>query len=132
MKPDKILQDDDLELFFKAARQDVSEPSDALMAAILADAQAQQPRAASLSPARPKENWFRSLLAVVGGWPAAASLTTATVAGVWLGFTQPVQLETLSGGLVLAGDYATTDTTYALEDLGPGYLSATLFTEDEG
>ena len=130
-KPDKILHDNDLELFFEAARQDAPEPSDALLAAILADAQAQQPRATSLSPECPKENWFRGLLSIVGGWPAAASLATATVAGVWLGFTQPVQLETLSGGLVLAGDYATTDTTYALDDLAPSYLSATLFTEDE-
>ncbi|SPF75976.1 hypothetical protein ALP8811_00971 [Aliiroseovarius pelagivivens] len=127
------IQENELDLFFDAARQDAVEPSDTLMAAILADAQAHLPVVDPLpTPKAHKNSWISSVFATIGGWPAAASLATATVAGVWIGFTQPVQLETLSGGLVLAGDYATTDTSYALEDLAPGYLGTTLFAEDEG
>lgn len=127
------MQDNELDLFFDAARRDVTVPSDTLMAAIMADAKAQMPVVEPLPTSKThKMGLFASIWTAIGGLPAAASLATATVAGVWIGFTQPVQLETLSGGLVLAGDYVTTDTTYALEDLAPGYLGTTLFAEDEG
>lgn len=127
------MQETDLDLFFDAARRDVAEPSDTLMAAIMADAQAHMPVVDPVQvPKARKLGWLSSIMATIGGWPAAASLATATIAGVWIGFTQPVQLETLSGGLVLAGDYVVTDTSYALEDLAPGYLGTTLFAEDEG
>lgn len=127
------MQDNELDLFFEAARQERAEPSDSLMAAIMADAQAQMPAADPLpAPKAQKAGWLSSIFRGLGGLPAAASLATATVAGVWIGFTQPVQLETLSGGLVLSGDYVVSDTAYALEDLAPGYLGTTLFAEDEG
>lgn len=127
------MHENELDLFFDAARQDIAEPSDSLMAAIMADAQAHMPAVDPLpAPKAQKGGWLSSIFASIGGFPAAASLATATVAGVWIGFTQPVQLEALSGGLVLAGDYVTSDTSYALEDLAPGYLGTTLFAEDEG
>lgn len=126
------MQDDELDLFFQAARQEHVEPSDSLMAAIMGDAETHMPEVDPLpAPKAQRGGWLSSIFRGLGGLPAAASLATATVAGVWIGFTQPVQLETLSGGLVLSGDYVAPDTSYALEDLAPGYLGTTLFAEDE-
>ncbi|SMR71450.1 hypothetical protein SAMN04488030_0967 [Aliiroseovarius halocynthiae] len=132
-KPDKTqLDDDDLELFFEAARRDAPKPSEAFLSAIMADAQTQLPNVQTKPATLQKQGWLGSILSAIGGWPAAAGLATATVAGVWIGFTQPVQLETLSGGLVLAGDYVISDASYVLEDLTPGYLGTSIFAEDEG
>lgn len=39
------------------------------------------------------------LTAAFGGGAALAGIGTAAVAGVWLGFAQPVPLTALSGGL---------------------------------
>ncbi|MCK0142472.1 hypothetical protein [Aliiroseovarius sp. F20344] len=129
------LLDSELELFFNAARKADVEPSADVFNAIIADAEAQLSAVETLpvvGQGSQEGGWLQSIFSAIGGWPAAASLASATVAGVWIGFTQPVQLETLSGGLVLSGDYTAADTSYALEDLAPGYLGTTLFAEDEG
>lgn len=129
------LRDNELELFFQAARNQEVAPSADVFNAIIADAEAQLSAVENLPAVgrgSQESGWLRSIFSAIGGWPAAASLVTATVAGLWIGFTQPVQLETLSGGLMLTGDYVLADTSYALEDLAPGYLGTTLFAEDEG
>lgn len=136
-KTDKsqVMTEEALEAFFSAAREDTPDPSEALMAAILADADSHQPGLADIvQPAvKPtRRGPMQALLSAIGGWPAAAGMATATVAGLWIGFAQPVQLELLSGGLVLSGSYVDGQAEYALEDMTPSYLSAGLFAEDEG
>lgn len=84
---DKTTENDDLALFFEAAKGAPPPPPDALMTRVLADAMVTQPRA------RPgfSELW-REFARTVGGWPAMAGLATATVAGVWLGVAPPAVL----------------------------------------
>lgn len=132
-KMDKDPVDDlELETFFQAGRAATIAPSDRLMAAILQDAQAHQPSSPVLTPAsRPKSFW-QELLSQIGGWPALAGMATATVAGLWIGFAAPDELEMLSGGLVLAGDYTTAEILYAPEDLSPSYFSEDLMLAEEG
>ncbi|MDE9449327.1 hypothetical protein J3R80_02455 [Aliiroseovarius sp. Z3] len=144
-KTDKnMLDDHELEAFFNAARNDTATPSDALMAAILDDAATEQAgRDASPSSLKDKSlvqgkdrrqrrGFWADLRASMGGWPALAGMATATIAGVWIGFVSPAQLEAMSGGLVLSGDYSTSAQTYVLEDFAPSYLGTDVFMEDEG
>lgn len=128
-------RDDDLglEAFFEAGRQDAPVPSDALMAAILSDAQAHQPSPQAIPAARPqRRSFWQELKAQIGGWPALAGMATATLAAVWVGFAAPGQLEVLSGGIVLAGDYTTAEILYSPEDLSPSYFSNELLGAEEG
>jgi hypothetical protein len=86
------------DLFATAAGQRMA-PSDALMARVLADAMAEQPRAVQVQPSRPRAAspglWAR-LAAVFGGGGALAGIGTAAVAGVVIGFAQPAGLGTLT------------------------------------
>ncbi|WP_224825847.1 hypothetical protein [Cognatishimia sp. MH4019] len=85
-------QNDPLEGFFEAARDDAPQPSDILQARILADADAAL--AANAPPVR-RRNRLRDVLQGLGGWPAMAGLVTATMAGVWIGISPPEMVETL-------------------------------------
>lgn len=125
------LDDAGLEAFFDAGRKASPVPSEALMTAILQDAAAQMPGPAATVPTRRRSFW-QDLVAQIGGWPALAGMATATVAGVWIGFAAPVQLETLSGGVILAGDYSTTETIYTPEDLAPSFFGSGFLTDEEG
>ncbi|MCK0138411.1 hypothetical protein [Aliiroseovarius sp. F47248L] len=144
-KTDKNMLDDrELEALFDAARFDSASPSDRLMAAILDDAAAEQVgRDGSqhtstnipleqIHGRRRARGFWADLRASMGGWPALAGMATATVAGVWIGFSSPTQLEAMSGGLVLSGNYSATEQSYVLEDLTPSYLGTDVFMEDEG
>lgn len=126
-----LLDDAGLEAFFDAGRQAAPMPSEALMTAILHDAAAHMPSPAAPLSA-PCHPFWQELISQIGGWPALAGLATVTVAGVWIGFAAPVQLETLSGGVVLAGDYITSETIYAPEDLAPSYFGTGFLTDEEG
>jgi hypothetical protein len=125
-----MLSDAALEDIFAAARAHAPEPSGAMMARILADAEhvqatragAFRPRAAAL-PGR----WDR-IVEVLGGWTALAGFVTATLAGVWLGFASPDRLNTLSGGLLLPDSAA----VYALEDILPADDGLAAFYEEGG
>jgi hypothetical protein len=83
----------DLEAWFEAARGEGPEPSDALMARVLADAEALQPRSAP--PPRSDGAWAE-VWRLLGGWPAAAGLAAAGVAGLWIGAAPP---EVLAPGI---------------------------------
>ena len=90
--------DAELDTFFAQARSSTPEPSPDLMARILADALEAQP-APPLPPvpARPAYNGGMSeLWDALGGWPAAASLVTATVAGIWIGISPPDAVSTVT------------------------------------
>lgn len=73
-----------LEAAFAALRADAPRPSAALMARVLADAEAAAPRHAPPAARRAALIW-RAL----GGLPAAAGLAAATLAGVWIGADPP-------------------------------------------
>lgn len=123
------LSDTALEEIFAAGRAATPAPSEALMARILTDAEGEIARHAVASDAEPtRRGLFAGVIAALGGWPAVAGMVTATIAGVWIGFASPEQLNTLAGGVLLpAGDAAL---SYELEDMLPadGGLSA-LFEE---
>jgi len=84
-----------LEAHFAAARQ--ATPPEALLARVLADAEAARPVAGGARsglggrPAAPA-GVFSRLRAAVGGWPALAGLAAATLAGLWIGVAAPSAL----------------------------------------
>ena len=106
-----------LDELFSRARAAAPEPDPALLARIVADAQAvDQLRRAPVRPeqvrpaARPERTgWFVSVLAALGGWPAMGSLTVAAVAGLWIGVAPPDSLAAVTGafGGVIWGDTVT-------------------------
>ncbi len=119
----EALDEAELEGLFTAARGTAPAPSDALMARILADADAALPgpgHASATVPLRAGGGWLSRVLDGIGGWPAAAGLAAATVAGLAIGIATPETLSLLSGGVLSA-------TTDGMEDLLPSY--AALLTE---
>lgn len=83
---DRRRLDEELELWFAAARADAPVPSDALLARVLADAEALRPhRPAERQPTGGWAEVWRTL----GGWPTAAGLAAAGVAGLWIGTAPP-------------------------------------------
>ena len=83
-----------LDDLFAQARSVAPEPSDALLARVLADA-------VPPAPARQQEPslWSR-LLDAVGGWPAVSGLAAATVAGIWIGIAPPTSVQDLTSSLM--------------------------------
>lgn len=68
------------------------------MTRVLADAAVEQPRA-TVRPV-PAPGFWRSLLAALGGGGALAALSTAMLAGVWLGFAQPGAMDRVTEALL--------------------------------
>jgi len=91
MSEDKHL-DHTLEALFDVAKTQELQPSDALMARILADAEAEQPPHLALltTKTRTGRGLFKQLWGAIGGWPAVAGLATATMAGLWIGMNPSV------------------------------------------
>ena len=108
---------DDLELddLFSAAKSQAVTPSGDLLARIMLDAETQAATHAPIAPAPERQGFIASLLGVIGGWPAAAGLATATVAGVVIGISPPDVLETWSAS------YLADANIFELEDLLPAY-----------
>jgi len=75
-----------------------AEVPDALMAAVLRDAEALQPAAVTQAPASP--GLWQMLLETIGGWPTMGGLATAGVAGLWLGVAPPATLEGVTADLI--------------------------------
>ncbi|MDJ0824645.1 MAG: dihydroorotate dehydrogenase [Rhodobacter sp.] len=109
-RPD--LTDTELDGLFQAARDTAPMPSADLIARVIADAEAElEP---GVEPAAPRPGILAAVLATIGGWPAAAGLATAAVAGLMIGIATPDTLQDLSGGYFAAAGYQ-------LEDLLPSY-----------
>ena len=108
---------DDFELdsMFEAARATAPTPDGDLMARIMADAEAQIAAQARPLAKAPSPGFLAGLLALVGGWPAAAGLATATVVGLTVGLSTPDTLDDLTGGYLAAA------TGYDLDVLMPSY-----------
>jgi hypothetical protein len=104
-----------LEPFFEAARQAPPEASEALLARVMADADAvaRTREAAALARPAARPGRLRGLLESLGGWPALAGLTAASAAGLALGVAMPDTVTGLfqSGGAV---------EVFELSDLSPG------------
>ena len=83
------INDAELETFFEAARAAPPAVPDALMAAVLADAEAVQ--------AAPKNSGWGAWLANLGGLPGLGGLVTATCVGFWLGVAPPEVMPDLAG-----------------------------------
>lgn len=83
---------DELEEFFAAARQTAQPVSDGLMARVLQDAADMRPKPAPL-PRRAgfaEPGLWRRVCAAFGGAGILAGMATAALAGIYLGFAQPV------------------------------------------
>lgn len=118
MTDDKEMTDAELDRLFAEASDAGAVPSADLLARVMADADAvADARDAPQTPPAPvRRGWLESLLGVIGGWPAMAGLATATVAGVWIGYSPP---EAVSG---FAEDYLSGSVlTYDLGDYLPSY-----------
>ncbi|HHI69588.1 MAG TPA: dihydroorotate dehydrogenase [Rhodobacteraceae bacterium] len=86
---------DDLELYFAAERNSAVQPSNDLLRRVMADAEAALPDF-ERSADKAKSGVFSVLWRAIGGWPVVAGLAAATVAGVWIGFSQPAGIERVS------------------------------------
>lgn len=97
---------DDLDALLAAAREARPEPSEAIMARVLADAMAHQPRpavlpvAAQASAAAAVLPFWARLAAVFGGTGAVARMGTAAVAGLAIGLVQPAGLSRLGDAML--------------------------------
>ncbi|MBI1219741.1 MAG: dihydroorotate dehydrogenase [Rhodobacteraceae bacterium] len=106
---------DGLDAFFEAGQAEAPALSDALLARIVADAAAVQ--AAALQAAKPapvarrRPGLWHTLSAAIGGRGAVAGLLSATLAGLWLGFSPPAQLAPLTRSISqsVLGDTTTLD-----------------------
>ncbi len=83
---------DMLDDLFAQARAVAPQPSDALVARVLADA-GNVARAEPVPNADPQIGIFARFMELIGGWPAVGSLAAATVAGIWVGVAPPVSVE---------------------------------------
>ena len=99
------MQDDLDDLLGLAARRPAV-PSDALMARVLADAQALQPAVPVFRAAPvPRPGLLARLASVFGGPPALAGLGTAAVFGLALGYLSPSTLDYLTGASTDTADF---------------------------
>jgi hypothetical protein len=93
---------DDLDDLFAEARASRSVPSEALTARVLADALAEQPRAAGavFVVAGPRMGLWSRLAALFGGAGALAGIGTAAAAGLFIGYVQPSGLSVLGDAVL--------------------------------
>lgn len=93
---------DDLDALFGAARAKPAQPSDALMARVVADAEALQPAPRALAAAPPPApvGLWRGVVDFFGGFGALAGMGSAAAAGLFIGFVQPTGLSDLSAALL--------------------------------
>jgi len=108
------MTDLDLDTLLAAARDDGPVPSDALVARVMADAVALQPRPGARPVARPAPDaspvrWLDRLAAMFGGGGALAGVSLAMVAGVFIGVVQPVPVTALTSVLLVGGQLDSVD-----------------------
>lgn len=92
------MQDSDLDNLLAAARADRPEPSAALMARVIDDADRMQPRPAPRIAA-PHPGFWAMLTGAFGGSGALAGMAAATLAGLWVGVAQPAPVSALTAAL---------------------------------
>jgi len=122
MRKEADMNDSDLDILFAQARDTAQVPSADLMARILSDAERHQPPVAGFAraPAPPRQGLWATMLTAIGGGAALAGLSTATLAGLWLGMAQP------SSFTAVTETFMSTETLDTV-DLIPGF--DTILTE---
>ncbi len=103
MKGDAMTEDD-LDDLFAAARSEALPVPAGLMARVISDAEAERWRGDLLNSPQPRVRHQASgllarLAGLFGGAGALAGMLTATVAGFWLGFAQPVPMSAVLTGV---------------------------------
>lgn len=133
--PDMDLELDEL---FAEARETAPVPSSALLARVMADAEAELdargagvPAWAAPTPKAPDRHpLIKAALAALGGWRGVSGLATATIAGLVIGLGAPDTVTGLTTGSWSDSAWSTalttTDTSvdtasYALDDLVPSF-----------
>lgn len=102
---------DDLDALFASARGSDVQPSQALMARVMADAQAMQPKPVPVvrTAAVRKTGFWAGLAALFGGGGVLAGLGTVAMAGFYIGFVQPDTVLALADGWTTASSVETVD-----------------------
>lgn len=89
--------DHDLDRLLTAARGAGPAPGPDLMARILADAAAVQPKASPRrQPAPRRQGWLTGIATIFGGGGALAGISFAMLAGVFVGIVQPAPVAALT------------------------------------
>ena len=91
-----MMATDDLDDLLALARGQAPAPSEALMARILADAEAIRLGRRPVAVPRPRRGW----LAALGGWPALGTLVASSLLGVSIGVAQPSSLSSVTGAVL--------------------------------
>lgn len=95
--------DADLDALFAEARKPIV-PPDALVARVLADADATQAKARVRDAAAPavtfRKGFLAGLIDALGGWPTVSGVTLAGVTGLAVGFAAPDLVDSWSGGQI--------------------------------
>jgi len=100
------MTDHDLDSLLAAARTADRAPSPALMARVMADAMALQPKPASRPVLRAAPSrWFDRLAEVFGGGGALAGISFAMLAGVFIGVVRPEPVAALTSALLTGARY---------------------------
>ena len=113
--------DDMLDDLFAQARDVAPVPSDALMARVMADADAAQLRAVAVPVAAP--GVIARILDAIGGWPAVSGLAMATVAGIWVGVAPPASVQDVTAAMMgdeVSFNLFATDLVFDAGALGDG------------
>ncbi|MCH2164000.1 MAG: hypothetical protein MK098_05035 [Marinovum sp.] len=120
--PKNALSDIKLDAMFAAARAtsepldaDAIEPSPALLAAILRDAEALQPQPQPQRASPPRVPFWRECMDVFGGWAGVGGLVAASVTGVMIGVSPPESLSTVTALFEVVDPYV--DSTSGFADL---------------
>ncbi len=118
MRKEAEMNDSDLDDLFAVAKRHKTAVSSDLMARVMADADLHMPR--PVVPKRvvaPRVGVWSAIVTAIGGAGALAGLSTATLAGVWIGFAQPTAISAVTD--VLWTDeavYETVDVLPAFDD----------------
>lgn len=113
--------DTELDLLFAEARRTCSDFPDDLAVRILTDAEAVRLKNTKSVP-RPVRGFLQNFIATLGGWQGLSGLATASVVGVWVGFSAPSFLPDP------ASYFVGQDASYMVANLG---LEAAFLEESE-
>ncbi len=104
-----------MEAFFDAGRAKAPIPSEALIARILADAEAERPLATEVQATK---GWrfLGGFLADLGGWRAAAGMGFAGLIGLWVGYSTPAVLDPADAIFSGGYSYDVADLTLTADD----------------
>jgi len=108
----------ELNSLFAAAQKARAKPSEALMARVLADAEAAQTGFQEIATPAMRPGRMQQLFRVLGGWPSVGGLVAATVTGLWIGVNPPSGLS--AGISEVTQAYLGIDDAIYLVDITPG------------